>query len=138
MSEFWLVMLPLPVAVVAVVLWGWICGLFPYPRVKVMLPGEHGRFCRDCVNFLPQRLPPFGLRRGVGFARCRHPTAMRDVEDFLVRGYLHEDNMGYASIQRRNHQSTLIQFLPPERLSELQATDPPSACGPQGRYWEQR
>jgi hypothetical protein len=107
------------VSIAFMIVWGLAFGLIPYPKAKTDLPAEGTRFCRECANFLPQREPPFGRRTGINFGRCRHPSAMREAEDFLVRGYLDEDNMGYASSQRR------------ERVAN-------SSCGPDGRYWERK
>jgi len=106
-------------------------------RKKVTLPvTADARFCRECRNFLPERIPPFGLRRGIEFGRCSHPTAMREVPDFLVRGYLHEGNMGYASIQR-SRCDTILRFLPAGSLVGVEVSEA-MACGPQGRYWEKK
>jgi len=131
-------LIPVLLFVVALALCCLAFDVFPFRKARTALPvtTDQARFCRDCRNFLPQRIAPFGIRRGIGMARCQHPTAMRDVSDFLVRGYLHEDNMGYASIQR-GRCDTALRFLPAESLDELEITEP-TACGPQGRYWEKK
>jgi hypothetical protein len=115
---------------------GWWTGYcFPKKaKLPVPLANPDTRFCRDCRYLLRGR-NILGFRTSLTFARCSHITSIREPGELLVRGHLNEDNMGYASVQRKTGVPTLAQFLPPERLAEFEIPNP-SNCGPQGRYWE--
>ena len=115
MDVFWLVWMAVMLPAFA----GWTVFCFWRPaNAKVILPDRQDLICRDCRHLLLARGGSFGRRNRLGTARCMHPSAMREAEDFLVRGYLDEDNMGYASIQRKMTNE--------------------DRCGADGRYWQNK
>jgi len=85
---------------------------------RATLPAEASdkRFCRDCRWLTAEPTGLFG-RPDYTFARCMHPTSIRNEGEVLVSGQYTPDNQHYCATVRKSTYGT-------------------ECCGPDGTHWE--